>query len=127
MHRRASVGSIGFLAGCLVACSSSVGHVSVRRRSAQTITVRVAGNCPPTLGAAQDVAKQPGMPSNHLLPTEPPSSGLICEYTASADGITPLLRQKVRLSSVDARKLAIAIGRVSLEPPSGEFSCPADL
>lgn len=86
----------------------------------------VGEGCPRTLGQAEDVGKQPGIPSDRLLPTGQPSAGLICEYMASPSGQATALLHEVRLDSTNAQRLANAIVHVSLRPATGSFHCPAN-
>jgi hypothetical protein len=106
--------------------SPAIGHVATQSPG-QTITVSVRKGCPNTLGDTKDVATQPEIPGDRLLPTGQPSAGLICEYTASPRGETTMLLHRVQLDAAKARALAVAVGLVSLKPATGAFNCPDDL
>lgn len=50
---------------------------------------------------------------------------MVCEYEPTSAGTTHL-RHGVRLDAAHAQRLAKALSGVSLKPPTGQFSCPAD-
>lgn len=120
----------------VTACSSSptepapvgeVWHVSSARAAGPTLTVTVRDGCPPTVGMATDVARSALPGPQELLPTDAePTSGLICEYAerSGAKPAKPGLTHRIALTQAQARRLAAAIRKISLAPPTGGFSCP---
>jgi hypothetical protein len=107
------------LAGC---ASAAAGGYSARTPQ---VRVTLAAGCPGSLGSAADV-RNPGVGlTDRLVPDAPrATAALVCAYHA-VDTRVELVRA-TRLGSGPATTLSRTLRAVSVAPPQGRWSCPAD-
>ncbi len=113
----------------LVGCGS-VKPWSIVARIPQ-VHVDVSGGCPTSLSDWQDVRNTGWGLGSELVPPNPVAA-LICRYQGNlGSSVLPLsgrtLYRQVVLDATTSRQLATSIAAISLTPPIGTTSCPADL
>ena len=122
------IGMVLVLTGCGTS-PPSVSHSSVTPRHLASrspkLSLNVSGDCPTSLGHNEEVVnKFPGPP---LVPQAAPVSGLVCWYNRRNVPVSGSLGRQVRLNSQEAGVLATAVRKLSLRPPTGTSSCPANV
>jgi hypothetical protein len=95
--------------------ATNVWHVS----HSPKIRVSVARVCPTTVKGYQDVVNTFAGPP--LVPAAP-RAGLVCWYPRAG----AKLAKTTHLTKAEAVKLATAVRKLSLKPPTAVFHCPAD-
>lgn len=117
-----SIAALGAVPASPAVASTAAGVWTVSR--SPKLRVDVASGCPASLGAYQDVVNTfPGPP---LVPPNP-TAGIICRYGPPPNTTTTArLQRRTRLGRVEAGTLSTVVRRLSLAPPAGISSCPAD-
>jgi hypothetical protein len=116
------IAALGAVPAGPAAASTAAGVWTVSRWP--KLRVDVASGCPASLGAYKDVVNTfPGPP---LVPPNP-TAGIICRYgPATNTTATARLERRTQLGRVEAGTLSTVVRRLSLAPPTGISSCPAD-
>lgn len=100
--------------------AKQVWHVS----NSPKLKVQVATGCPAKVGGFRDVVNTFSGPP--LVPAAP-AAGLVCRYVPVLATKNPgKLVRSTPLSQAQATKLATLVRKLSLKPPVGAISCPAD-
>jgi hypothetical protein len=121
------------VAASLVVAGGVIAAVWIRKASPQyraghpQVRVSIAGGCPSTLGAAQDVHNSGGGLADRFAPPGP-SAGLVCRYgpDSRSPGYPPrsALYRSVAISRAQASSLTGLLNRLRLGTDVGPHSCP---
>ncbi len=96
--------------------------------SGKRLSVTVAGGCPQSDKAYTNVENEGGELDEAMLPTQIPTSGLVCGYEG-LNGTPFALTAQRRLDAAAAKKLSAAVGGLSLahlDADNVPVSCPFD-
>jgi N-acetylneuraminic acid mutarotase len=91
------------------------------------LSISVAAGCPASIAGYRDVVNTFAGPP--LVPAGP-DRGIVCRYHPTGgmpSAHAGQLADQTRLDSAAAQELAGAIRSLDLRPPTGTFSCPADI